>query len=199
MKPIHPCSSRGTGAGFSLLELLLALSLGLALCGVMLDGLLADGRSSQRLVALQRERAWQRRTLDLIQSDLLQASAVSRNPELESHSCSLSGRTPVLQMSTPAGPITYSVGAAPSSIWRGQVLMRCGPAYGLEGELSVGSTAQNRVVLDGLVDDFSKGLKCIDQREAGWIEVVLVRSLPLLKVELKGQARFSALLLNGID
>ncbi len=45
--------------------------------------------------------------------------------------------------------ITYSIGTAPSAIWRGKGLMRCGPAYGLAGELSSGA-AQNRVVLDGL-------------------------------------------------
>lgn len=138
-------------AGFSLVELMLSLSLGLALSGVMLQGLMAEGQTSQRLTRLWRERAWQRRTLELVKSDLLQATAVSASPELEPHACSLAGRTPVLQMSTPAGPITYSVGAAPSAIWRGQVLMRCGPAYGLEGSLSIGSQAQNRVVIDGLV------------------------------------------------
>jgi hypothetical protein len=48
--------------------------------------------------------------------------------------------------------VTYSVGAAPSPIWRGQVLMRCGPAFGLHGEVSEGASL-NRVVLDGLVGD----------------------------------------------
>ena len=148
-------------AGFSLVELMLSLSLGLALSGVMLQGLMAAGQTSQRLTRLWRERAWQRRTLELVKSDLLQATAVSASPELEPHACSLAGRTPVLQMSTPAGPITYSVGAAPSAIWRGQVLMRCGPAYGLEGSLSIGSQAQNRVVIDGLSDPASSSAVCM--------------------------------------
>ena len=36
-----------------------------------------------------------------------------------------------------------------SAIWRGWVLMRCGPAFGLDGEPSRGASL-NRVVLDGL-------------------------------------------------
>ena len=152
MKRMLRCNAQACcgQTGFSLVELLLALSLGLALSGVMLQGLIADGRSSQRLVRVLRDRAIQRRTLDLIRHDLQQATAVSEAPELEQPTCNLAGRTPVLQMSTPAGPITYSVGDAPSAIWRGQVLMRCGPAYGLEGALSAGTAAQNRVVMDGL-------------------------------------------------
>ncbi len=57
----------------------------------------------------------------------------------------------VLQLQTPACPITYTVGGAPSAIWRGRLLMRCGPAFGLHGEPSAGA-AQNRVLLDGLTD-----------------------------------------------
>ena len=55
----------------------------------------------------------------------------------------------MLQLQTPAGPITYTVGSPPISIWRRRVLLRCGPAFGLDGEPSVGA-AQNRVLLDGL-------------------------------------------------
>ena len=47
----------------------------------------------------------------------------------------------------------YSLGAAPSAIWRGAVLMRCGPAFDLHGGIRGGSRYQNRVVLDG-VDRF---------------------------------------------
>ena len=63
--------------------------------------------------------------------------------------CALGGRDPVLQLQTPAGPITYTAGSPPSPIWRRRVLMRCGPAFGLDGEPSAGA-AQNRVLLDGL-------------------------------------------------
>lgn len=129
---------------------MLALSLGVALSGVMLDGLLADGSSARRLGRLLLERAAQKRAIALIKADLQKAVTVNEDPLTAAHACSMAGRRPVLQMMTAAGSITYSVGVAPSSIWRGQVLMRCGPAYGLEGDLSQGGTSQNRVVLDGL-------------------------------------------------
>jgi hypothetical protein len=136
--------------GFSLVELMLSLSLGLALSGVMLQGLMAEGQNGARFSRLLRERAAQRRTLELVKQDLAQATAVSETPELEQHGCSLAGRIAVLHLRTGAGPITYSVGAAPSTIWRGRVLMRCGPAFGLDGLLSGGSQMLNRVVIDGL-------------------------------------------------
>lgn len=136
--------------GFSLVELMLSLSLGFALSGVMLQGLMAEGQNSVRFSRLLRERASQRRTLELVKHDLAQATLVSTTPELEQHGCSLSGRTAVLHLTTPAGPITYSVGAAPSAIWRGRVLMRCGPAFGLDGLITGGTQPSNRVVIDGL-------------------------------------------------
>ena len=139
-------------AGFSLLELLLALSLGLVLSGVMLQGLIQEGQNGQRLARLLRERAVQRRTLALVKADLAQAMAISPTPQLEQHGCGLSGRLPVLHLSTAAGAITYAVGPAPSPIWRGRVLMRCGPSYGLDGQLSEGAAPQNRVVIDGLAE-----------------------------------------------
>jgi hypothetical protein len=69
-------------------------------------------------------------------------------------SCGLSGRTPVLQLRTRLqagqGVITYSVGAAPSGIWEGQVLVRCGPAYGIDGGVNPTASFQSRVVIDRL-------------------------------------------------
>jgi type II secretory pathway component PulJ len=92
--------------GFSLVELMLSLSLGLALSGVMLQGLMAEGQNGARFSRLLRERAAQRRALELIKQDLSQATALSETPEHEQHGCSLAGRTPVLHFSTAAGPIT---------------------------------------------------------------------------------------------
>lgn len=137
-------------AGFTLVEQLLAVVLGSALCLTMLQALLWQAQSGGRLARQQRERMVQRRSLDLIRRELIQASRLelADGPALPSP-CPLSGRTAVLQLLTPAGVIVYSLGAPPSAIWRGQVLMRCGPAYGLEGELSAGSS-QNRVLLDAL-------------------------------------------------
>ncbi|MCS5700660.1 prepilin-type cleavage/methylation domain-containing protein [Cyanobium sp. FGCU-52] len=137
--------------GFSLLEALLALCLGLGLCAVILQTLLVDGRNLERLVRRQREGGLQRRTLDLVRADLLRAHRLDPAGG-GGAACSLSGRTPVLQVRTAEGPITYSHGAAPSAIWRGRVLMRCGPAFGLHGEPS-GGAAQNRVLIDALPVD----------------------------------------------
>jgi hypothetical protein len=146
--------------GFSLVELMLSLSLGLMLSGVMLQGLMAEGQNGTRFSRLLRERAAQRRTLELVKGDLARALAVSAAPEQEQHACGLSGRIPLLHLITVAGPITYSVGRAPSSIWRGRVLMRCGPAFDLNGGLSVGSNALNRVVIDGLAEQPSAWEGC---------------------------------------
>ncbi len=148
------------------MELMLALSLGLLLSGVMLQGLLDEGQNGQRLARLLRERAVQRRTLALIKADLAQATAISSTPQLEQHGCSLADRLPVLHLSTSAGAVTYSVGSAPSAIWRGRVLMRCGPAYGLDGRLSVGAAPQNRVVIDGLAEVPAHWLRCGDMLKA---------------------------------
>ena len=142
--------------GFSLVELLLALGLGLLLFTLMVQALLAHGSTSERLMRLLRERTLQRRTLELIRSELLLAERV----ELGASGsilprCVLGGRKPLLRLQTAQGTITYSLGSAPSAIWRGQVLMRCGPAFALDGQLGLGE-AQNRVVIDGLT---SRGLE----------------------------------------
>ncbi|AFY28575.1 hypothetical protein [Cyanobium gracile] len=143
----HGRSVRGP-AGFSLAELLVALSLGLLLWGVVLQALVAEGRQVERLVRQVRERGQQRRVLALLRGDLQRATRVDLALGTGA-ACGLGGRDPVLQLQTPAGPITYTVGSPPSAIWRRRVLMRCGPAFGLDGEPSTGA-AQNRVLLDGL-------------------------------------------------
>jgi hypothetical protein len=150
MVAVNPILRSKAMGGFSLVELMLSLSLGLALSGVMLQGLMAEGQNGARFSRLLRERAAQRRSLELVKHDVAQAAAVSEKPALEEHGCSLAGRIPVLHLRSAAGPITYSVGAAPSAIWRGRVLMRCGPAYGLDGRITAGSAPTNRVVIDGL-------------------------------------------------
>ena len=137
-------------SGFSLVDLLLALCLGITLSGTILQVLISETGLGLRVNRLLRERSVQRRTLALIRDDVQRASRISTNPQLEQHACNLSGRLPVLHLSTANGPVTYSVGSAPSTIWRGQVLMRCGPAFDLTGQPSMNTTAQNRVVIDGL-------------------------------------------------
>ena len=152
--------SRGSAAqrsvaaqGFSLLELLLALAIGCGLSGVLLQTLVAEGGNSQRFARVLRERAVAQRTLELVRGDLLQASGLA-DPATLAPACNLAGRTVVLHLAPAAGnlaagPITYSLGKPSEPIWRGRVLMRCGPAYGLHGELGRGAP-QNRVVLDAL-------------------------------------------------
>ena len=138
--------------GFSLLELLLACSVGLVLLAVALQALLAEQRLGGRLGVLLRQRQLLLHANQLITADLERGIALA--PEL-TPSCNLAGRQLFMQILSPDGELTtYTVGAAPSVIWRGQVLMRCGPAYGLDGQVSPGSAYQNRVVLDGLPQDF---------------------------------------------
>lgn len=143
-------AQRSVGArGFSLPELLVALCLGLLLAGVVLRLLLAEGDQGARLARLARERLGQRRALALIRADLRLALQLRTEGAVEPSACPLAGRRPVLQLRTDTALVTYALGPAPSPIWRGWVLLRCGPAFGLHGEPSVGD-AQNRVLLDGL-------------------------------------------------
>jgi hypothetical protein len=137
--------------GLTVLELLLALSLGLLLSGAMIQTLLADSRGSTQLLRQLRQRQQQQRVLALVRTELLRSERISLTPSQEVHACDLAGRSPVLHLSGASGSITYSVGAPPSGIWRGVVLMRCGPAYGLDGRANPAAAAQNRVLVDGLL------------------------------------------------
>lgn len=137
--------------GFSLLELLLALGLGLVFCGLIVRALALEGPQGALLARHLRERSLQERTLDLLRADLLRADTV-RLAASPAAACPLSGRVPLLEIGSPQGAITYAQGLPPSAIWRGRVLMRCGPAFGLDGEPSAGSP-QNRVVIDALSTD----------------------------------------------
>ena len=144
--------------GFTLIELLLSLSLGSLLFVVLLQLIGADLRLGNTMASRLRESAQQRQTLELIRGELAMGSGWEVDPT-PSHqwSCGMAGRQPVLAIGldgsdsrASAQTIVYSVGAAPSAIWRGQVLMRCGPAYGLDGVIRPGGKAQNRVLIDGL-------------------------------------------------
>ena len=135
-------------AGFSLLELLLACSLGLAVFGVAATALFSEQKLGSRMGVLLRQRQLLLRANQLITADVERGIALA--PELVS-ACNLAGRQPWLQILGADGSMTtYSLGSPPSPIWRDQVLMRCGPAYGLDSQIKAGSTPQNRVVLDGL-------------------------------------------------
>lgn len=161
--------------GFTLTELLLAMALSLVVAGVVMQGLIASGRSGERLALQMRERTFQRRTLGLLRSELAAAESWTAGSATGA-GCNLAGRTPVVQLVVQGMPITYTVGAAPSPIWRGTVLMRCGPAYGLGGELSAGA-AQNRVVLDGLAPA-PEGLQVLEGAP-GLLRLRLKQQMPL--------------------
>ena len=98
------------------------------------------------------------RANQLIAADVKRGIALA--PELLS-ACNLAGRQPWLQILGADGSVTtYSLGSPPSAIWRGQVLMRCGQAYGVDGQIKVGTRFQNRVVLDGLVPSLREWAGC---------------------------------------
>ena len=140
-------------AGFTLVELLLAAALGLLFCGVMSQQLIGELRQGGSLAQSLLIKGLQRRTLALVKQDLNQAAAWQIDPSPSADwPCSLAGRRPLLAIQPRNGsnPVVYSLGTAPSAIWQGQVLMRCGPAFDLNGRSRPGSTFQNRVVLDAV-------------------------------------------------
>ena len=145
-------------SGFTLVELMLSLSLGSLLFVVLLQLIDADLRLGNSMASRLRESAQQRRTLELIRDELAIGSGWEVDPVISNQwPCGMAGREPVLAIGLESSKsqastqtIVYSVGAAPSAIWRGQVLMRCGPAYGLDGVIRPEGKAQNRVLIDGL-------------------------------------------------
>jgi type II secretory pathway pseudopilin PulG len=141
-------SRPSSGNGFSLVELLLALGLTLIICGGIAQIQVGLQRSADLAMRVMRERRFQDRSLDLIRSDVLRSQAIGLDGAATGP-CGLGGRQSVLELQTEAGTIVYSQGPPPSSIWRGKVLMRCGPAFSLTGEASLGQF-QNRVLIDGL-------------------------------------------------
>ena len=142
--------------GFTLVELMLAALLGCLLCGVAFQLLFAETRQGGALAESLQLKQWQRRTLGLVKGDLERASSWQIDPDPSgSLPCTLANRQPKLAIRPRDGSdsVVYSLGPAPSAIWRGDVLMRCGPAFDLNGGVRSGSRYQNRVVLDG-VDRF---------------------------------------------
>lgn len=155
------------GRGFSLLELLLALSLGLLFSGLLVRMLALEGPQGALLARQLRERGLQARTYALLRLDLQRAQSLQLGAG-EAAACPLAGRQLLLQIGTPQGPVSYTIGPPPSPIWRGRVLMRCGTAFGLDGQASTGQ-AQNRVVLDALTE---QGMR-IERTAAGLLQVRL--------------------------
>ena len=163
-------------AGFSLVELLVSLLLAGVVSGALLQALLLDSQASQRLGRQLRERQQGQRALELLRQELQQAEWVRRGDQPllpPGPACSLAGRRLVLQLGTASGLITYAEGPAPDPIWRGRVLLRCGPAYGLDGGLAAGQP-QQRVLLDALA---AAGFTTQSGPKPGLLEISLRRDL----------------------
>ena len=140
--------------GFTLVELMIALAVGLLVMAGAAQTLVGSVALSRRWGDELRQREFDQRARRLMQLDRQAAEEALEGAAAEAAvgeaACGLAGRRPVLHLRLPEGkpPITWTLGSAPSAIWRGDVLMRCGPAYGLEGRLSLDGAWQNRVVLD---------------------------------------------------
>jgi prepilin-type N-terminal cleavage/methylation domain-containing protein len=145
---------RECSSGFTLVELLLALTIGLVVGGAVIQALLATTALTSKMARQLRQQEFAQRARRLVESDLQRARAVSQAPGQEQAACNLGGRTAVLHLVMGPGvaPITYLQGSAPSAIWQGPVLMRCGPAFDLDGRQNLTGAWQNRVVLDAMGD-----------------------------------------------
>lgn len=176
----------GLAMGFTLVELLLAAGLGAVFCGVLLQLLLGDLRLTGAMAQRLQARRQQQRTLTLMRAEGELGYGVVADPQPSAAwPCGLAGRRPVLAVAlSPEDPdarqhaIVYSVGSAPSPIWRGQVLMRCGPAYGLDGRMDLTSTFQNRVLLDGLPEGGVEGLQAMPHPTLPVVTIELTQQLP---------------------
>ena len=116
-------STNRSGAGFSLLELLLASSLGLILFGVGMTLLMGDAKRSAAMAAALQGRRWQRRTLALIQADLARAASWQIDPEPSiSWPCALAGRHPRLVIKPRDGAVRCWCVADRPTAWRGSLL-----------------------------------------------------------------------------
>ena len=177
----------GRSAGFTLLELMLALSLGTLLFGLMLRVIGADLRLGRAMALRLSESSRQRRSLELIREELGLAHGWKADPPVSTHwPCRMSGRRPVLAIATQQADaqargdraIVYSVGMAPDAIWRGEVLMRCGPAYSLDGVPNLRGAFQNRVLLDALPNDTDSGFTARPHPQWPVLQLEIEQRLP---------------------
>ena len=173
--------------GFTLLELMLALSLASLLFALMLRLIGADLRLGQAMAQHWRETSRQQRSLELIRDELALAHGWMVDPPPSTRwPCPMAGRRPVLAIATQADDpqargeqvIVYAVGPAPDRIWRGQVLMRCGPGYSLDGVPTLQGAFQNRVLLDALPQDSSVGFQVHQHPTLPVLELEIEQELP---------------------
>ena len=173
--------------GFTLLELMLALSLGSLLFALMLRLIGADLRLGQAMAQRLRETSRQQRSLELIREELALAHGWMVDPPPSTRwPCPMAGRRPVLAIAMQADDpqargeqvIVYAVGSAPDRIWRGQVLMRCGPGFSLEGVPTLQGAFQNRVLLDALPQDSGVGFQVHRHPFLPVLELEIEQELP---------------------
>ena len=173
--------------GFTLLELMLALSLGVLLFALLLRLIGADLQLGRVMALRLSESSRQRRSLELIREELGSAYGWMVDPPVSNRwPCRMTGRRPVLAIATLAddvqargeSAIVYSVGSAPAAIWRGQVLMRCGPAYSLDGVPNLRGAFQNRVLLDALPQAIGSGFTARPHPQWPVLELEIEQQLP---------------------
>ena len=182
--------SRSTAAGssgFTLLELMLALAIGALLFALMLRLIGADLQLGRAMALRLSESSRQRRSLELIREELGSAHGWMVDPPVSNRwPCRMNGRRPVLAIATQQADaqaradraIVYSVGSAPDAIWRGEVLMRCGPAYSLDGVPNLRGAFQNRVLLDALPNDIGSGFTARPHPQWPVLQLELEQQLP---------------------
>ena len=180
-------SNTGVTDGFTLLELMLSLSLGALLFALMLRLIGADLQLGRAMALRLSESSRQRRSLELIREELGSAYGWMVDPPVSNRwPCRMNGRRPVLAIATQQADaqaradraIVYSVGSAPDAIWRGEVLMRCGPAYSLDGVPNLRGAFQNRVLLDALPNDIGSGFTARPHPQWPVLQLELEQQLP---------------------
>ena len=180
-------SNAGSSAGFTLLELMLSLSLGALLFALMLRLIGADLQLGRAMALRLSESSRQRRSLELIREELGSAHGWMVDPPVSNRwPCRMNGRRPVLAIATQQADaqaradraIVYSVGSAPDAIWRGEVLMRCGPAYSLDGVPNLQGAFQNRVLLDALPNGIGSGFTARPHPQWPVLQLEIEQRLP---------------------
>ena len=187
------CTAAGS-SGFTLLELMLALAIGALLFALLLRLIGADLQLGRAMALRLSETSRQRRSLELIREELGVAHGWMVDPPVSNHwPCRMNGRRPVLAIATQQADqqargeqaIVYSVGSAPDAIWRGLVLMRCGPAYSLDGVPNLQGAFQNRVLLDALPHDIGSGFTARPHPQWPVLELEIEQQLPSSTGELR--------------
>ena len=180
-------SNASSSDGFTLLELMLSLSLGALLFALMLRLIGADLQLGRAMALRLSESSRQRRSLELIREELGSAHGWMVDPPVSNRwPCRMNGRRPVLAIATQQADaqargdraIVYSVGSAPDAIWRGEVLMRCGPAYSLDGVPNLRGAFQNRVLLDALPNDIGSGFTARPHPQWPVLQLEVEQQLP---------------------